>query len=140
MAKFLPGQSGNQSGRPRGIKDKRVVLRELLKPYAADLIAKVVIMAKAGDIGALRICLDRIIPPVKENPISVKIPRIAGAEDCTEAQAAVLNAVAAGEILPGEGQALSGLIENQRRAYETTELSKRLEAIEQQLSTRKTKA
>ena len=97
-------------------------------------------MAKEGDIGALRICLDRIIPPVKEDPVSVKIPRIAGAEDCTKAQAAVLNAVAAGEILPSEGQALSGLIENQRRAYETTELSKRLEAIEQQLSTRKTNA
>ena len=28
MAKFQPGQSGNPAGRPKGIKDKRVSLRE----------------------------------------------------------------------------------------------------------------
>ena len=137
--RFKKGQSGNPSGKPKGATDRRTALRELLKPYAADLVAKVVTMAKEGDIGALRICIDRIIPPAKEDPVSVKLPKIAGAEDCTKAQAAVLNAVAAGEMLPGEGQAVSALIENQRRAYETTELSKRLEAIEAQLTTRKTK-
>jgi len=139
MAKFQPGQSGNRSGRPKGIKDKRVVLRALFNPDAAALIAKVVTMAKAGDIGALRICLDRIVPPVKEEPITVNLPKIAGADDCTRAQASVLNAVAAGEMLPGEGQVMSSLIENQRRAYESSELSKRLEAIEQQLTMRKAK-
>ena len=47
----------------------------------------------------------------------------------TEAQA-----LAAGEILPSDGQAMSGLIEAQRRAYETHELAKRLEAIEEAIN------
>lgn len=131
--KFKKGQSGNPSGRPKGIKDRRVVLRELLSPYAGDLIAKAVEMALMGDTQAIRICMDRIIPHAKEDPIEMKLPKISGPEDCTKAQAAVLNAVAEGDLLPGEGQALSGLIENQRRAYETTELTKRLAAIEEQL-------
>lgn len=131
--KFKKGQSGNPSGRPKGIKDRRVALRQLLSPFAGDLIAKAVELAMAGDTQALRICMDRIIPHAKEDPIDMKLPKILGPEDCTKAQAAVLNAVAEGDLLPGEGQTLSGLIENQRRAYETTELAKRLDAIEEQL-------
>lgn len=50
--------------------------------------------------------------------------------DCVKAHSAVVNAVAAGEILPSEGQAMSKLIDAQRRAYETHDLAKRLEAIE----------
>ena len=139
VGKFKPGQSGNPSGRPKGVQDRRVALRELFNPYAADLISTVVNLAKSGDVGALRICIDRLIPPVKEDPISARLPKITGAEDCTKAQAAVLNDVAAGEMLPGEGQVMSALIENQRRAYETTDLNKRMEAIEQQLTARRTK-
>ena len=131
--KFKPGQSGNPAGRPKGIKDRRVALRELLIPYAGDLIGKAVELALMGDTQALRICLERIIPHAKEDPIGMVLPKIAGPEDCTTAQAAVLNAVAEGQLLPGEGQALSGLIEHQRRAYEPTDLAKRLAAIEPQL-------
>jgi hypothetical protein len=35
---FDKGQSGNPNGRPKGIPDKRVELRELLKPHAKVLI------------------------------------------------------------------------------------------------------
>lgn len=136
MAKFQPGQSGNPTGRPKGIKDRRVVMRDLFQPHASELIGKAIKLALSGDTTALRICIDRVVPPVKEEPIVVTLPTIAGPEDCTRAQAAVLNAVAAGEVLPGAGQVLSGLIENQRRAYETTELAARLSAIEQQLDGR----
>lgn len=131
--KFKPGQSGNPGGRPKGVKDRRVALRELLKPYAGDLVGKAVELALEGDTAALRICIDRIIPPIKEDAITANLPKISSLEDCTGAQAAVLNAVACGDLMPSEGQVLSGLIEHQRRAYETTELARRLEAIEDQL-------
>jgi len=131
--KFKKGQSGNPAGRPKGIKDRRVALRQLLSPFAGDLIAKAVGLALDGDTQALRICLDRIIPHAKEDPIEMKLPKIEGPEDCSKAQAAILSAVAEGELLPSEGQAMSNLIEAQRKAYETTELAKRLAAIEDQL-------
>lgn len=134
MGKFKVGQSGNPSGRPKGIKDRRVALRELLSPFAGDLIGKAVELALMGDTQALRICLDRIIPHAKEDPIDMRLPKIATPADCTTAQAAVLDAVADGQLLPAGGQALSSLIENQRRAFETTELAQRLAVIEEQLA------
>lgn len=70
---------------------------------------------------------------LNEKAIRYPLPAISTAEDCTRAQAAIVNAAAAGSMLPTEAQLLSGLIENQRRAYETTELAKRLAAIEDQL-------
>jgi len=136
MAKFQPGQSGNPSGKPKGAKDKRVALRDLLQPHAKELIKVAVDLAKMGDGAALKICMDRLVAPIREEPIQVTIPKITGPDDCVKAQAAVLNAVAAGEMLPSEGQVLSGLIDAQRRAYETSELAKRLVIIEEQLKTK----
>lgn len=134
MAKFKAGASGNPAGRPKGVKDRRVALRELLEPHAEKLVQKVVDLAMAGDVQAMRICIDRIIPPIREDRMSIKLPVIADVAGCAAAQAKIMEAVAEGELLPGEGEALAGLVDHQRRALETHDLAKRLEAIEQQLS------
>ena len=62
---FERGQSGNPTGRPPGTKDKRTALRELLEPHAPALIEKAVSLALEGDITAIKICLDRLIPALK---------------------------------------------------------------------------
>lgn len=136
---FKPGKSGNPAGRPKGIKDRRVALREKLLPHADQLIEMVTTFAKSGDMAAMKIVMDRIIPPLKEEPIHVTIPKIESAADCTQAQAAVVNAVAAGELLPSEGQAMSNLIEAQRRAFETTELAQQLHQIQSEIAKMKEK-
>jgi hypothetical protein len=87
-------------------------------------------MALGGDTMALKICIDRLIPPVKEDRISISLPKLSGAAACVEAQGTIIAAVAAGELLPAEGASLSALIENQRRSYETRELEARISAIE----------
>ena len=133
MAKFQPGVSGNPKGRGAGTKDKRTALRQLLVPHQSKLLETLIDFAKAGDMTAMKICMDRLMPPLREDPIHVTIPKIESADDCTKAQAAVLNAVAAGEMLPSEGQVLSGLINAQRLAYETTHLAKQLADIQSDL-------
>lgn len=134
--KFQPGKSGNPNGRPKGVKDRRVALREKLLPHADQLIEMVTTFAKSGDMQAMKIVMDRIMPPLKEEPIQITIPKIESAEDCTKAQAAVVNAVASGEMLPSEGQVMANLIDAQRRAYETHDLAKRMEAIEEAIGKR----
>lgn len=62
---FKKGKSGNPKGRPAGTGDKRRELRALLEPHASALIEKAVQMALGGDTTALRLCLDRIIPPMR---------------------------------------------------------------------------
>ncbi|MEI6548613.1 MAG: DUF5681 domain-containing protein, partial [Burkholderiales bacterium] len=132
MAKFQPGQSGNPSGKAKGLKDKRTALRAMLQPHAQNLMDTAVRLALGGDTTALRICMDRLVAPIREEHIKVTIPKINSPDDCTTAQANVLNAVAAGEMLPSEGQVLAGLIDGLRRAFETSELSKRVAVIEEQ--------
>lgn len=139
MTQFKPGKSGNPAGRPKGIKDRRVALREKLLPHADQLIEMVTTFAKSGDMAAMKIVMDRIIPPLKEEPIHMTIPKIESAVDCTQAQAAVVNAVAAGDMLPSEGQAISSLIEAQRRAFETTELAQQMRDLHEEISKLKEK-
>lgn len=133
MAKFQKGQSGNPAGKPKGAKDRRTEMRALLQPHADKLIQTAVNLALAGDVQALRICIDRIIPPVREDRLQVDLPDIADAAGCTEAQAAIMKAVASGELLPSQGEALAGLVEHQRRAMYDQDLAKRIEAIELQM-------
>ena len=59
---FKPGQSGNLAGRPKGVKDKRTVFRDMVEPSSAQLISKAVDMALGGNEAMLRLLLDRILP------------------------------------------------------------------------------
>src|SRR4029077_11874899 len=66
---FLRGESGNPAGRPMGARHKATVEDEALLDGGAEaLTRKAVEMALAGDGTALRLCLDRIIPPRRERP------------------------------------------------------------------------
>lgn len=62
---FMKGQSGNPRGKPKGARDKRTALRVLLEPHSESLVQKTVQLALGGDTTALRLCLERLIPPVK---------------------------------------------------------------------------
>ncbi len=83
---------------------------------------------------AMRIVMDRLMPPLREDPIRVTIPTITGADDCTKAQANVLNAVAAGEMLPSEGTVISNLIDAQRKAFETTDIANQLRELREEIT------
>lgn len=133
MAKFVAGQSGNPAGKPKGARDKRTELRALLQPHAEDLVQKAVELAKAGDVSALRICIDRLIPPLKEDRLAIKLPSLADIQGCRDAQAMVIEAVSKGDLLPAQGEQLSAMIEFQRKGLEGAEIMARLAAIEEKL-------
>lgn len=67
---------------------------------------------------------------LNEKVIRFPLPVIDTADDCAKAQASITQAVAAGTIRPSEGEALAGLIEQQRRSVETSDLHKRMEELE----------
>jgi len=67
--KFKPGVSGNPAGRPKGISDRRSRHRELLESRAPELIQKAVDLALEGDTQCLKMCLERIIPPCRGEPV-----------------------------------------------------------------------
>lgn len=132
--RFQPGQSGNPDGRPKGSRNKTTLaLENLLDGQAEALTQKAIELALDGKMDALRLCLDRLIPPRREAPVSFEHPKIETAADAAKAMAAIVAAVANGDLTPSEGQAVSALIQNFSKVIETAELEARLEKLERKL-------
>ncbi|MBJ9926602.1 MULTISPECIES: DUF5681 domain-containing protein [Burkholderia cepacia complex] len=128
MTQFRKGQSGNPAGKPKGARDKRTALRELLQPHAADLVKKAVELALAGDTTALRICIDRCIPTIKAKDQPISLKSLGGSP--AQMGETVLRAMAAGEITPDEAAAVMQVVTAQMRIVEVDDLVKRIEALE----------
>jgi hypothetical protein len=125
-----PFEPGNP-GRPKGARHKATIAAEALLDGEADaLTRKAIDMAKAGDTVALRLCLERLVPPRKDRPIVVELPAIVDAKDHPVVIASIFAAVADGEITPSEAQALAAVLEQHRRSIEIAEVVTRLEALE----------
>jgi Family of unknown function (DUF5681) len=129
--RFSKGRSGNPAGKPRGARHRTTLAAEaLLDGEAEALTRKAVEMALAGDSTAMRLCLDRILPPRRERPVSFKLPALQSAGDAAGAMAAITNAVASAEITVGEAGGLAQLVEAFVRALEASEFDQWLRALE----------
>ncbi len=118
-------------GRNPGSRNKATfVMRGLLDEQTEALGQNVVELALEGDIGALRLCLERVCPARKDSPIQFDLPEITSAQDAAEAAKSVLSAVASGEITPLEGAAAMGLVEAFRQTLETTDFERRIANLE----------
>ena len=130
---FKKGLSGNPKGRPKGaLNQTTLATQALLDGEAEALTRKVVELAKDGHPVALRLCLERLLPPRKDRPINFSLPSITGAADLLRALGAILEAVALGEITRVEGQALTAMVEAFRKGLETTDLEARVTALEKE--------
>ena len=130
---FKKGQSGNPRGKKPGSRNKATLAaQKLLDGEAEALTRRAVDLAKGGDIAALRLCMERIIPPRKDRPVRLTLPSLDGAGGLEKASSAVLVAVAAGEITPSEGQALSAILESHRKVLELADIERRLQVLEQE--------
>jgi len=126
---FGPGNPG----KPQGARHKATqAALALLDGQAEALTQKAVETALAGDTAALRLCLERIVPPRKDAPVTFALPPMTTAADAAKGAAAVLAAVADGDLTPTEGTHVMGLIETYRRTLETCDLEARVVALEAQ--------
>lgn len=132
--RFKPGRSGNPSGRPKGSRNAATLAMEaLLDGQAGALTQKAIELALGGDIQALKLCMDRILPPRKDRPITFNLPTIKTAQDAVMVASAVLEAAAAADITPADACEISKLLDTWIKVFETSELAERLERLEQGL-------
>lgn len=125
-----PFQRGNP-GRPKGARHHATLAAEaLLDGEAEGLTRKAVEMALGGDTTALRLCLDRILPPRRERPINFILPSLRKPADAIDALAAITGAVSTTEITPSEAAELAKLVEAFVRTLEANDLDQRLRIIE----------
>jgi hypothetical protein len=87
-------------------------------------------MALAGDPTAMRLCMERVLPPCRERTVKFSLPLIEGTltgescglspRDVSLAMNAVTSALAQGEITPGEAGMIAGVVDTFVRAIGTT--------------------
>jgi hypothetical protein len=125
---FKPGQFGNPAGKPKGTKNAITLAMEaLLDGESEALTRKAIDLAKSGDLQALGLCLERILPPRKDRPVNFALPTITSAKDALSALSAPLTAVSTGELTPSEAAEVGRLVDGYVKATETNELAERLD-------------
>jgi hypothetical protein len=130
---FQQGQSGNPAGRPAGARNRKTLAAALLLDGEAEaLTRRAVELALAGDPTALRLCIERILPPCRERTIKFTLPPIESAEDIAPAMKAVAAALADGVISPGESEAVARMVDTFVRTIETSDFARRLAELERQ--------
>jgi hypothetical protein len=122
---FRPGNPG----RPPGTRNKATLAAlALLEGEAEALTRKAIELAKDGDPTALRLVLDRLLPKGRMVRLDLPLRTLADLDQATEA---IRGALAEGSFTLDEVATLTGLVEARRRLLETTELERRLAALEQ---------
>jgi len=130
--KFKPGKSGNPKGRPKGARDKRTELRSLLEPHSKELVEKVVELAIGGDTTALRLCLERLIPPFRSQEQSITLDNMNGGLTAQGRQ--IILAMGNGELSPSDASSMLQALASQARLSEVDELERRISKLEVQKS------
>jgi hypothetical protein len=132
---FEPGTSGNPNGRPKGARNKTTMAMQALLEDKGELLMHAgVEKALEGDTRALRICLERLLPPRRDRLVAFDLPEIASAVDAVKASSAILAACAAGILSPSEATAIMSLIKTHVQTLDMAEIVARLTALEAKIA------
>jgi len=118
-------------GRPKGSRNRHVLAVEnLLEGETERLTRKVVDLALDGDTTAMRLCMERILPPRKDRPVNFDLPTVSNAGEAAKDAQAVMQATSDGELTPIEAGTVLTLIKGYTRVLELAELEGRVKALE----------
>jgi hypothetical protein len=82
----------------------------MLDGEAEALTRKAIELALEGNVLALKICLDRILPARRERDVTLNLPSLRSPSDAGKVTAAILAAVTKGEITISEATELAKLV------------------------------
>jgi hypothetical protein len=132
---FIPGQSGNPAGRPRGSRNKKTLMLEaLLDDESEALMRRVIGLAKMGDDVAMRLVFARMLPPRRERPVPIELPRIESEADARRASADVIEALSAGEISPQEAEHVLRAIAGAAMVTQSSEMGERIRWLQERVA------
>lgn len=132
---FVPGQSGNPAGRPRGARNRaNQDLEGLIDGEAEALAGRMIALALSGNVKALKLCMDRIMPPLTSRPVEIDLPDVKNITDIGPAMNFLMTAVCKGELEPIQAKSMFAMLEMRRRTFETIELEKLVALIEKKVS------
>ena len=128
---FRKGLSGNPRGRAPGSRNRATLaMQALLDGEAEALTRKCVQLALDGDTTALKLAMERLLPPRRTRTIELALPALKSSADVSEALVTTIGAMASGSLTPDEASAVAGLLEAKRKALETEDLEARIATLE----------
>ena len=132
---FTRGTSGNPRGRPRGSTNKiQSLSQQLIDDHAPEIIAKMLELAlEDDDIRALKLLLDRLVPPKRSQPITLNLPKTRTAKEILTAFDTVEKNLRQGEISAEELRMVTNFLEIKRRVIEEVDLADRVAMLEARL-------
>lgn len=124
---FKKGQSGNPSGRP---SQGREQLRERLAERSDEVISKTVELALEGDTTALRLVLERLVPPMKSTQPPAAIEGVQPNGTLRERAEAILQQVTEGRLSVNDGAEMIRALGSVVRVAEYDDLARRVQELE----------
>ena len=117
--RFVPGQSGNPSGKAPGTRNRATLLRAALDGEEGPAMARIIIdKALAGDVVTARFVIGRLEPKPRDRGIELDLPAGSRARDIVAAFDATFRAMASGEITPDEAVQVTRVLDGRLRAIE----------------------
>ncbi len=126
---FKKGVSGNPAGKPRGIRHKATqAALNLLEGESEAITRKAVELALGGDVTALRLCLERIVPALKS--VSPQMEISSSSNTLTGQAQDFIAAAANGDISADTASQMISALANVARIEEFENIKHRLESLE----------
>ena len=128
---FRKGSSGNPAGRPPGCRNHATTMAEVLLDGEVEAVDPQGGRARHGRrYDGPKALPGAIVPRRKSRAVTVDLPRIERVEDLGNAIGTVLEEAASGRLFLDEAAALIGMMETRRKAIESIDFEKRLQALE----------
>lgn len=135
MTKYKKGESGNPAGKKPGTLNKRTRLAKLLEAHAEKLIDKTVELALDGEVNALRLCIERLIPKATSQQVEIDIKDfdIENLDNLSAVGKQIITATTSGIISPDEARQMMGVLDAQRKLVEHVDMGKKLDELSEYL-------
>jgi len=131
MPRFAKGAQAGP-GRPPGCRNK---LTELIEELAGEGTVKLLNVvrdrAEKGDMRAASLVLSRTWPHLRARAVTLDLPPVETSAGLIQAQAALVAAMARGEVTPAEAASIASVLETQRRAIETHEHERLIKELQE---------
>jgi hypothetical protein len=128
-----PFEPGNKMGRgrPKGSRNKKNgQAQAILDQFTERLVKTCVAKALAGDGRALTLCMDRVLPSLRERGLRFKIPKLDGIEQIDQSLQRIIEGIASGRLPLAAGERLLAILQNQRDNVFSREMEARLSEME----------